>query len=499
VWSLVVLASLLLIVSMVANWVQREALDSDQVADTTDQILADHDVQQALSIYLVDQLYANVDVTAEIQKELPSNVKALAAPAAAATRQLALNVSERALASPRVQALVANTIRVGHKQFVALIRNKGKYVSTTGGDVTLDYGAVLAEVAARVGVSPDTISKIQDLVRTYTTDLKQGLTTTQSEIKSVRSELAQVQGGTLSPQLRQDLQTLENDASDLDATVTSLANSVKGVEGKVPARLRSRLSDLDSKLSDLDSRLTKLDDQVSAVLKNPSEANVSQLDPALAALETRITTLLERQAVQTPGQLVVLKSSQLSGVQSVVRLLRNLGFVLPIAALLLYVGALYLARGWRRQALLAIGGGILTATLLVLVVRRLAGHAVVDSVTDSDTVKSAVQSVWDIVSGGLRERALFVLTIGLGFVLAGWVGGPGRMAVAARRFLAPYLRDNVVLVYSVVAVVFLLWLAFFPGVGLGQLIVLAALAALTVLGIEALRRQTAQEFPPGAS
>jgi transposase-like protein len=497
VWSLVVLASLLLIVSMAANWVQREALDTDQVADTTDQILADHDVQQALSIYLVDQLYANVDVTAEIQQELPSNVKALAAPAAAATRQLALNVSQRALASPRVQALVSNAIRSAHRQFVALIRNKGRYVESTGGEVALDYGAVLAEVAARVGVDPDTISKIQAVVRKYTTDLKQGLTTAQSEIKSVRSELAQVQGGTLSTQLRQDLQTLQKDASDLDATVTSLEKSVKSVEGKVPARLRSRLSDLDARLSDLDTRLTNLDGQITAVLKNPSEANVSKLDPSLAAIETRITTLLERQAVQTPGRLVVLKSSQLSGVQSVVRLLRNLGFVLPIAALLLYVGALYLARGWRRQALLAIGGGILTATLLVLLVRRLAGHTVVDSVAGSETVKSAVQSVWDIVSGGLRQRALFVLAIGLGFTVAGWVAGPGRSAVAVRRFLAPYLRDNVVLVYSVVAVLFLLWLAFFPGVGLGQLIVVAALAVLTVVGIEALRRQTVHEFPSG--
>ena len=107
VWSLIVLASVLLIVSMTANWVQRAALDTNQVVNTTDEILADQDVQQALSIYLVDQLYANVDVQGQIEKELPSSAKALSAPVAAATRQLALNVSEKALASPRVQALVS--------------------------------------------------------------------------------------------------------------------------------------------------------------------------------------------------------------------------------------------------------------------------------------------------------------------------------------------------------------------------------------------------------
>ena len=68
-----------------------------------------------------------------------------------------------------------------------------------------------------------------------------------------------------------------------------------------------------------------------------------------------------------------------------------------------------------------------------------------------------------------------------------------------RRFLAPYLRDQPVVVYSVVAVLFLLWLAVMPGINnLGQVLVIVALAALAVVGIEVLRRQTAQEFPPGS-
>ena len=115
----------------------------------------------------------------------------------------------------------------------------------------------------------------------------------------------------------------------------------------------------------------------------------------------------------------------------------------------------------------------------------------------SDTVKPAIQSVWDIVSAGLRERALFVLVIGLAFVGAGLLAGPGRRAVAVRRFLAPYLRDQPVVVYSVVAVLFLLWLAFIPGINnLGQVLVIVVLAVLAVVGVEVLRRQTAQEFPP---
>jgi hypothetical protein len=111
-------------------------------------------------------------------------------------------------------------------------------------------------------------------------------------------------------------------------------------------------------------------------------------------------------------------------------------------------------------------------------------------------VKPAVQSVWDIVSSGLRERALFLLVIGLAFVGGGMLAGPSRFAVSSRRFLAPYLRDHPVGVYLVVATVFLLWLTFIPGIeNIGQIIVIVGLAALAVVGVEALRRQTAQEFP----
>jgi hypothetical protein len=179
-------------------------------------------------------------------------------------------------------------------------------------------------------------------------------------------------------------------------------------------------------------------------------------------------------------------------------LLRNLGFVLPLLVLLLYMGAIYLAKGWRRQALIAVGGGILGATLVLLLTRRLIGHAVVNSEAISETVKPAIGAVWGILSGGLRERALFVLVIGLAFVGGGMLAGPARPSVAARRFLAPSLRDRPVAVYAVVAALFLIWLAFIPGINdLGEVLVILILAVLAIVGVEILRRQTAQEFPPG--
>jgi len=499
VWSLIVLASVVLILSLIANWVQTEALDTNQVKDTTDQILNDKDVQQALATYTVDQLYANIDVQGQIQKELPSAAKPLAVPVAAATRQLATNVAERALASPQVQNLVSTAVARAHQQFISLIEDKGRYVSTTGGVVTLDYGSVVADLATRLGVDPATISKIQGVVQSFSQDLRQRLTTAEARIESVRATLSQVRAGTLSPTLKQNLQALHKNAAELQARIASLKGAIKGVQGKVPAQLQSRLAALKGRLSDLNGRLSALERRTAAVLKDPSQANVQTLDSSLASLQARVHTVLGRQVVQTPGQLVLMRSSQLKGLQTLVSALRNLGFVLPVLALLLYLGALYLAKGWRREALIAAGGGILVATLFVLLTRRLIGNGV-DSVASSETVKPAITSVWDIISAGLRQRALFVLAIGVAFIGGGLLAGPGRHEVAVRRFLAPYLRNQPVVVYSVLGVLFLLWLSFIPGINnLGQVLVIVVLAALAVVGVEILRRQTAREFPPGAS
>ena len=93
-----------------------------------------------------------------------------------------------------------------------------------------------------------------------------------------------------------------------------------------------------------------------------------------------------------------------------------------------------------------------------------------------------------------------MLVIGLGFIAGGLLAGPGRHEVAVRRFLAPYLRERPAVVYAVLALIFLLWLTLLPTINnFGQVLVVLALAALAVVGVEILRRQTAEEFPPGST
>ena len=50
--------------------------------------------------------------------------------------------------------------------------------------------------------------------------------------------------------------------------------------------------------------------------------------------------------------------------------------------------------------------------------------------------------------------------------------------------------------YSVLPMLFLLWLSFILGINyLGQVLVIVVLAALAVVGVEILRRQAARQFP----
>src|SRR2546423_986630 len=222
VWPLIVLASVVLVLSIIANWVQREALDTNQIKSTTDQILKDPDVQQALATYTVDQLYANVDVQGQIAKELPSAAKPLALPVAAATRQLATNAAERALASPQVQSLVSTAIARAQQRFVSLIETKDKFVSSTGGNVRLDYGSVVADLATRLGVNPATISKLQGLVQSFSQDLRQRLTTAQARINSARATLSQLQAGKPTPPPEPNPPALHKKATQLQGRITSI-------------------------------------------------------------------------------------------------------------------------------------------------------------------------------------------------------------------------------------------------------------------------------------
>src|SRR5215475_7532212 len=104
-WVLVALAAVIILISALNIWVKRQALDTNNFTNASVQLLQDPNVRSALSIYLVDQLYQNVNVAGQLAANLPAQFKGIAAPLAGALRQLLVRTADTFLGRPRIQAL----------------------------------------------------------------------------------------------------------------------------------------------------------------------------------------------------------------------------------------------------------------------------------------------------------------------------------------------------------------------------------------------------------
>jgi hypothetical protein len=158
--ALVVLASVIAFLSIFAVWVKRQALETDTWTETSAELIENEEIRNAVADFLVVQLYANVDVEAQIERRLPPQLQPLAGPVSGGLRQLADRAAREALAQPRVQALWENANRAAHSQLLAVIDDESGAVSTTGGVVTLDLTQILGAVTRQVGIGADLAGKL---------------------------------------------------------------------------------------------------------------------------------------------------------------------------------------------------------------------------------------------------------------------------------------------------------------------------------------------------
>ncbi|MEA2177875.1 MAG: hypothetical protein QOG77_1172 [Solirubrobacteraceae bacterium] len=358
VYALLVAATITAFLAVLAVWVQRQVLDGDNWTKSSTELLDDPAIRTAVSGFLVDQLYANVDVTGQLRAALPEQAKGLAGPAAGGLRNVAGNVADEALQRPRVQALWENANGAAHARLMKVLDGGGEALATTGGVVSLDLGALLAQVDARTGI-----------------------------------------GGRAA--------------------------------GKLP----------------------------------PGAANI-----------------------------VILRSDNLKLAQNVANALRPLAIILTTLAIVLFGLAIWLARGWRREALRAAGLGFVVAGIGALLVRRVAGTQIVDALAPTAAVQPAAEAAWRIETSLLVNVASAAIAYGVVAVLGAWLAGPTGLAVAARRTLAPYLRDPAP-AYGAFAALVLLLLVWAPTQALRQPVTALVLIGLLAAGFEVLRRQAAREFP----
>ena len=361
VWIILVVAGLFLLLSSFGVWINRVALNTSVFTDTSSSLLDNDQIRSAVANRAVDELFANVDVQAEVEDQLPADYKGLSGAATAGLRQASYPIVNRALEQPRFQDLFRVALEESHTTLVQVLEGGGDRVSTEGGEVTLDLRAIILEASDRIGIGDQVADRIPD-----------------------------------------------------DA-----------------------------------------------------------------------------------GRIVILRSDELDTAQDAFQLLKTLAWVLPLLTLAAFGLAVLLARD-RRRAIRGIGATLIVVGLVGLAAARLTRNYVVDSLVARRDDREAASDVWDILTELMRGSFRLMIVVGILFVIAAWLAGPGRRALTTRGWLAPALQRRVG-AYVVLTILALLMLFTAQVLDFTRLLVVALLAVLGATWIELTRRQTLREFPDAQS
>jgi hypothetical protein len=212
-------------------------------------------------------------------------------------------------------------------------------------------------------------------------------------------------------------------------------------EGETAARVMPRLRHNDVRLAERVMRtpqfrsiwetanrsghaaLLRVLDEDGAAGAEGDEAGVSiDLTPALR----RVADLLGREGlaaelgVESLGDLVepgaariqVLEARELEQAQDAVRVVRHLTLPAVLAVILFYALALFWGRWWLARAFLGVGVALVVTGALALIVRAVAGHAVVDALLATDTDREAADAAWRIATSTISDVSIGVIVVG---------------------------------------------------------------------------------------
>jgi hypothetical protein len=354
VWGTTVLA----ILAIFSIWANRQLLNPNNWANTSTKLLENPAVREATSSYLVEQIYAHVNVAEELKTRLPAQLQPLAGPIAGGLRSLANEAALRALANAHVQEAWKEANRAADQSFVTIVNGGKGAVAIHQGEVTLDLASIVADITNRLGLP--------------------------------------------------------------------------NVSSKLP----------------------------------PSVANLK-----------------------------ILKSNQIKAVQDGGKALKGLALLLTIIVPLLYVLAIFLARGRRRRTLMTVGFAIVFAGVIVFAARAIIESQVTSSLVKVEANRPAVEAVISIATSMLSEIAGAFVVVGVPLIAAAWFAGPARLATNARRVIAPFLRDQPAWTFAIVAFIMVLIFIWGPIPATHKPAGIIVFLALALFGTEVLRRQTATEFP----
>jgi hypothetical protein len=186
IWTLVVLASVIALIGTLTLWVKRQVLDDHSWRKASEAVITDPEIKNALSVFLVNQLYDNIDVSAAIADRLPPNAKQAASTIAAALRTPATNTVNQLLARPRIEQLFINASSAAHDKLVNVLEDKtGNGISTGSGVVTIDLKEILTQLAQQLGLSGERVASLPPDAGVITILKSDQLGTVQKGVKAI--------------------------------------------------------------------------------------------------------------------------------------------------------------------------------------------------------------------------------------------------------------------------------------------------------------------------
>ncbi len=172
----------------------------------------------------------------------------------------------------------------------------------------------------------------------------------------------------------------------------------------------------------------------SAVLSTGGKVSIDLNEAArqvVSELEDRGVTVLSDLEIELP-EIVVFESEQVASVAAPLEIIDTLGWFVPLIALILITGAIWLSLN-RRRTIAAIGFGTALGLLLTLVIVRLIRAGTVAAI-DDESLRAAAEAVWDTTLRFYRQSmwALILLALIVGF--AAWIAGPSARAGRTREW-----------------------------------------------------------------
>ena len=147
---LVIVGGLVVMLSLIAGYIRFQALDNGNVRTMADQLIANDEVRDQIATSLVDKLYANVDVGAALEQQLPEDQKGLSGLIASGLREFSDRAAQRLLERPRAQRLWVDTIAFSHQQLLNVLEDDVRGTTTENGAVFLDLGPLIIQLEERV-------------------------------------------------------------------------------------------------------------------------------------------------------------------------------------------------------------------------------------------------------------------------------------------------------------------------------------------------------------